>query len=292
MVPILSRNITEHPLSTSYVLLAGLILFAIHACSSSEKMVAPVANQEVTVDGDLSDWPHTKAMIKESNSFNYYAMHKEDHLYLFINMKNIRYKNLVEDAGFTIYISGEKKNKKALGITYPVGAYNFLKQRPGQYRQFKQNKEWLKKPENQELLEELKEENYNKAMITQREHKKQTPQEVIVDLKRLEAQGIQIEREQRHNRVQIELSIPLKSTKTQQFAVAPSNNRSLQVGFAVDPPDKDWDNESTTVDLSRQQDNRGPYGRRRDRQKMEQRLGQLTSAHDNWFEITLAPSEE
>lgn len=289
----LSRKITKQPLSSFVSLFAGLwLLFSIHACSSSESMVSPATNQEVAVDGDLSDWPHSEAMLKESNAFNYYAMHDEDNLYLFINMKNVQYKNIVEDAGFTIYVSGDEENKKALGITYPVGAFNFLKQRPGQYQQFKQNKEWLQKPENQNLLEELREENYEKAMITQREHKKQTPQEVIVDLSRLEAQGIQIARERLHNRVHIELRIPLKSTRTQQFAVAPSSNRSLQVGFTVEPPDKDWDDASTTVDLSRQQTNRGPYGRQRERQKMEQRLDQLTDAHDAWFELTLAPDEQ
>ncbi|GEM_PF-597030 len=271
--------------------IAGFSLF-LSSCGSSQTFVSTNVNQELKIDGDLSDWPRSKALIKESNAFEYYAAHDDEKLYLYVNMKSVQYNSIVENTGFTVYLSSSRENKKSLGITYPVGAFNFLKQRPGEYQKFKNNRDWLQKPENQDLLERLKEQNYKKVLITQKQHKKATAEETIVNMSRLEAQGIQVARERLHNRIQLEMSIPLKSTKTQQFAVVPSKAQSIHVGFTIEPPQHNYNDESTTVDLSQQHPNYGPYGRRRDRGQMQQRLDQIADAQDAWFNLKLTASED
>lgn len=279
------------PLIFLMVITAGLLFTA---CSGSKSVVPLETDKSVEIDGDLSDWPHSKALLQEGNYFNYYAMHDSQNLYLYVNLKSAQYLQLVENTGLTIYVSANKKNKKAFGLTYPVGAYNFLKQMPGTYQKFKQDPQWERKPKNQKLLEKLRSDNYNQAMVTQRESKKDTPQEVIIDLSRLEAQGVKIAREQLHNRLQIEVSIPLQSSPTQQFAVIPNKDRQIHLGFTVTPPDKQWDQGSTTVDLSQNSPSRArtPYGRVRNNQEMEERLSQLQDAHDAWFTLQMPDNSE
>lgn len=276
----------------SRIFLLAVTIFGLlaTACSTSKTVSPPQTNSTIEIDGDLSDWPHGEALLKKGNYFDYYAMYDSSKLYVYLNLKSAQYLQLVENAGLTIYVSANKKNRKALGITYPVGAYNFLKQMPGTYQKFKQDPKWVQKPSNQKLLEKLRQDNYEQAMISQRDNKKDTPQEVVIDLSRLEAQGVKVAREKLHNRLQLELSIPIKSSATQQFAVRPQKDNPIQLGFTVNPPDKQWEQGSTTVDLSQSSPYRDPYGRRRDNQQMEERLSQLKDAHDAWFSLQLPAS--
>lgn len=278
-------------------LLILFLLGALVACSGSKTLSSHYVDQDITVDGTLSDWPYGDAVLHQSEYFTYYVTNDKQYVYLYVQFKNGFYQGAVQQSGFTIYLSGNPENKKALGITYPLGAFNALRDMPGTYDQFLNNQDWITKPEHQELLKKLRKENYQRVMITRREHKDAHAQNRILPVEQLRAQGLQIAADTTKRYLNLELRIPVHSSRTQQMALDPNGNGPIAVGFAIEPPDIKVEDTNNTGNVTRRGTYGrgtygGAYGRRNDAVSVKRRMAMRMGEYSKWFTVKLqkAPS--
>lgn len=261
-------------------------------CSGSKSISSLYTQKDIKIDGNLSDWSYSDALISENDSFNYYVSNDKSNLYLYIDFKSPFYKSAAESSGFTIYFGTDPKNKRAFGITYPVGSFNFLRDMPGAYKDFLDDPEWMTKADHQKLLDSFKKDNYKKVMITRKDDPKGTPQRVIIDLAKLKAQGIDLAVNKSNRLISMEMKIPLRSSQTQQLALDPGKSSKIDLGFEIEPPDFKIQDDNTDMTSRRRYSNYGGYygtGRTRDtgyekKQMLTRRLGQ----YDKWFNIVLS----
>jgi len=272
-----------------------LLLASLAACSSSKTLSSHYVNKDIQVDGNLSDWPYSDAVLHESDYYTYYMTNDRQYVYLYVQFKNGFYQAAAKQSGFTVYLSGNPDNKKALGITYPLGAFNALRDMPGTYEQFLNNQDWISKPEHQELIKKLSKDNFRRVMITRRDHKDANAQNRILPVEQLRAQGLKIAADTTKRYLNLELRIPIHSSRTQQMALDPKGNGPIAVGFAIEPPDiKVEDSANNTGDVTRRGAYRGgtyggTYGNRsrNDPVSMKRRMAMRMGEYSKWFNVKL-----
>lgn len=272
---------------TVLLILAALTGFYLQACQSSKPISIPSNEQEKTIDGEFNDWSYKNALIEENSDFNYYATTDGTYLYVYVTFNNQFYNNSIEDVGFTIYMSHNKDNKKRLGITYPLGATNALREMPSTRKEYLDKPDWLNKPQNKELWEELKKDNFKRAMFTQTLQPKEPPQRLIVELPQLKAHGINVEANQTRRLTRLEYRIPLHESKTHQFAANPKDQQ-LYLGFAIEPPEFDLRDELDNNVERNLQSGYGGRTRNPNYYQVQRNVSKSMGEYSKWFHIDLS----
>ncbi|MGM0587654.1 MAG: hypothetical protein ACQETE_04495 [Bacteroidota bacterium] len=277
------------PFSRILILLS--FIFISLACSNKEIVEPHTLNGSITIDGELSDWPHDKALLHSSDYFDYYVTHDQHYLYIFTSFKSQFYQRAAENVGFTVYVDNDPELKRSFGITYPLGVTNAMREIPGVLEEYTDDTEWLNEPANQKLWESLQSSVYEKVMLTRRLNSRETPQRLILPLKQINAQGIKIARNKDGRKIQLEMRIPIQSSRTEQFAADPREGQPVHIGFEIQPPEFDLRDEvnENSVMSNRQ---RGSYygsGQRRQPSSydLEKAMSRRMGEYRHWVWIQL-----
>ena len=264
-----------------YLLSFLLTVLLLSGCGSTETISTYQKDTEIEVDGNLSGWPTSGALINDQDTFNFYVMQDSENLYIFVDFRSPFYNQAIENSGFIVYLSDNEDNKKRRGIGYPAGAFNLLRDDPAAYRDLTRDIEWYENTRNQQRLESMREENFENVMIVERFDSGSDAQYGFVTHEQIAAEGLElaVERDQRY--YGLEFKIPLDGSAP--YELQPGNTYWL--GFAIEPPEFNFRN----TDMNMQQ-NRNRYGDRRrgvrsgttnQSSQIRRQMGQF----EEWFKI-------
>lgn len=261
----------------SFVILSG--------CSSSRTVTAPKTDTSLSIDGNLNDWQTGESLIENTESISYYATYDDNFLYLFVDIKSPFTENSIQNSGFTIYLNHSKDLRKRIGVSFPTGSFNLLREDPGTYQTFLSDSDWFNNPGNQEFLKELAEDNFERIMITERADGKSNPDYGFTDRSQLEVDGFEIATNDDSRLTTIEMRIPIDGTSI--FGI---QKESLWLGFAIEPPN--FVINDSQYDATAQNRNQGRYGNRsryRQPSASDQRrvLSRNLGEYERWYQLDM-----
>lgn len=231
-------------------------------------------NEALPVDGSLAGWATESTLINSSEEINYHAYLHDNTLYLFVDVRNPRLDSAIRQSGLTVYLSNSEENKKRVGIGYPAGSFNLLRESPSAFNGFTTDLEWARKPENIELLRSLLNQIYSRVMIVERYEGQSNPEYGFVEKHLVEIDGIEIASDQERRMITLEMKIPLDGSTL--YNVEKGN---IWIGFALEPPVFRFRN---TDNMMSDQQSRNMYGQR-NRNVQRQSSQPRMLARDDWY---------
>lgn len=260
----------------SFVILSTIIYVG---CSSTQTINAPKTTASPEIDGNISDWNMQEMLVERTDIANYYATHDNEFLYLFIDVKSPGHNQAMKQSGLIIYLSsGSEDERNRMGLAFPSGSFNLLRENPAVYESFTTDQEWFQQPQNRERLETLESEIFNRVMVVER--MESNTNYGFLEKERLQVDGIEIETGDNRRLMTIEMQIPLTSSSIYNL-----NGDEIWFGLEIDPPNFRIQSDNTTSS------NRQGYGRRggmsqpnnTSRMNIRQRMGQF----ERWYRINL-----
>ena len=256
-----------------------LSLLVVAGCSSTMTINTPETADSPEIDGNISDWNMQETLIERTDIADYYATHDKEFLYLYIDVKSPGHNQAMKQSGFIIYLSsGSEEQRNRMGLAFPSGTFNLLRENPAAYESFTTDQEWFQEPQNRNRLETLESAIFNRVMVVERI--KSDTNYGFIEKERLQVDGIEIETGDNRRLITIEMQVPLNSSSIYNL-----NGEEIWLGFEIDPPNfRIQDNNTSGV-------NRQGYGRRSGmsqttnttRMNMRQRMGQF----ETWYLINL-----
>ena len=259
------------------ILFISILILA--GCSSTKTITTPETESSPEIDGNISDWDMQETLIERTDIADYYATHDNEFLYLYIDVKSPGHNQAMKQSGFIIYLnSGSEEERNRIGLAFPSGTFNLLRENPAVYDDFTSDQEWFQQPQNRERLEALESSIFNRVMVVERMGS--DTNYGFIEKERLQIDGINIETGDNRRLMTIEMQIPLNSSSIYNLT-----GDDVWLGFEIDPPSfRIQDNNNTGS-------GRQGYGRRgsmsqssnASRINIRQRMG----AYERWYLINL-----
>lgn len=255
-----------------FSLLVVSLLFM--SCSGTKHVTVLQKSEALPIDGNLAGWTTENTLINSSEDINYHAYLHDDILYLFVDVKNPRLDSAIRQSGLIVYLSNSEENRKRVGIGYPVGSFNLLRESPSAFDDFTTEVDWSNKPQNVELLRSLLTQIYSKVMIVERYDGQSNPEYGFVEKHLVEIDGIEIASDQERRLTTLEIKIPLDGSTLYNL-----EKGDIWVGFSLEPPTFRFPN---TDSMMNNQQSRGMYGQRnRSVQRLSSQPRMLS--RDDWY---------
>ncbi|MDX1640271.1 MAG: hypothetical protein R3220_01145 [Balneolaceae bacterium] len=263
----------------SNILLLFPLIILLISCSGPELLTVHHQDQPIEVDGNLSNWNKTDALLKSTSEIDYYATVHGNNLYLFVDVKGLMKYSAITKSGLIVYLSDSEENRNQSGFAFPPGSFNLLRQYPNGFEEFTTDMEWSRQPENVELLEELSEDLFSSIMIVERPMGENDAEYGFIEKSQLEIDGFEIAGNADQRFISMEMKIPLGETSLFNLT-----KDRIWLGFSIEPPDFNFRDTSSTTPGQRDS-----YGRRSQRQTniryaMSRNLGES----DDWFLIDIS----
>lgn len=268
-----------------YIRLSAIIFlfvcFTFYACSGTKVMSPNKSNEELTVDGNLSDWSLGNSLLEESESVNYYVTHTNNFLYLYVDVKSPSMNNAMKQSGFTIYVSNNEDERNRIGISYPAGSFNLLRNNnPTEYESFIRDDEWGQNQANRTMLENLEEDVFDQPMIVER-YNGSDAQRGFVGMDQLEVDGVQIAVDQDRRLIGLEMKIPLDDSSIYYM----NDESDIWLGFEIEPPSFRFSSEyeTTTRNTQNMRGRNQQYSQGNRRANLRRSMGQ----YEEWFKLSV-----
>lgn len=278
--------------SMKFCLLVVCTIVLISGCSRGRLVLSTYAPSTIKIDGSISDWPRERIQLSGQSEYDLFFSNDDDFLYVFISLRNNQLFQNIQRYGLTLYFDKDKNPRRAFGIVYPTGVLHVLSDIPGARKEYLENPGWSNIPENKRLIESIEESIPDRVMLIQRNNKRDPMRPVPVNMESLRAQSLEMFMERTQSNMNIEMKIPLRLSRTTQFAVNASPGDEIYFGFEVTPPPLE---EILGEDYRSEQMNpvqRDPYGNRVNQQRaVNQRLvNQLRGEFSSWTRVRLTTS--
>lgn len=262
-----------------FLLAAIFLLLALVGCSSTKTINSPETEESPEIDGNISDWNMQETLIERTNIANYYATHDNEFLYLFIDVKSPGHNQAMRQSGFIIYLnSGSKDERNRIGLAFPSGSFNLLRENPIVYDSFITDQEWFQQVQNRDRLETLESEIFNRVMVVERIES--DTNYGFLEKERLQVDGIEIETGDNRRLMTIEMQVPLTGSSIYNL-----NGDEIWLGFEIDPPNFRIQDNNDTGSMNQGYGRRGGISQQRNtsRTNIRQRMGQF----ERWYRINL-----
>jgi len=263
-----------------YTNLLTLFLVAFLAsCSGTKQITVHDSESLITIDGSLSDWDTGATSLNDSDEIRYFATRQDNYLYVFVDVRSIYKDYSIRQMGMTVYLSNSEDNRRSVGIGYPAGTFNLLRQYPNAFNGFTTDLEWGRKPENIELMTELSKDLFSRVMIVERFDGSSRPEFGFVELSQVEIDGFEIATDMDRRFFSMEMKIPLDGGSLYNV-----RNEDLWIGFAIEPPVFRFREENQSMSPRQQTSMYGyGYGQRQPRQSARRTV----PTQEDWFILRL-----
>ena len=259
-----------------YRFLPLFILSAIFiSCSGTKQITVHQKSEPLPVDGSLAGWTTGSTLLNDSEDIRYHAYIHDDILYLFADVRSPMLDRAIRQSGLIVYLSNSEERRRNVGIGYPTGSFNLLREYPGAYNGFTTDQEWGRKPENVELMTNLYEQIFDRIMIVERYEGSSRPEYGFVEKHQIEIDGIEISTDPDRRLISLEMKIPLDGSTLYRV-----QKGDIWLGFALEPPTFRMRNDSDA--LASQQSRGGMYGQQ-GRAQQRQRSQPRMLSRDDWF---------
>ncbi len=202
-------------------------------------------------------------------------------MYLFIDIKSPIKNSQIKQSGYIVYLNHSKDTRKRVGIGFPAGSFNLLRQDPGTYRSFTDDPDWLENTANREFLSELAEENFERVMIVERVDGSSSAEYGFVDPSQLEVDGMEIAYND-GRLISIEMKIPLDGSSV--FGIT---SNDVWLGFAVEPPDFNLNQNDYNVSNNRSTGRYGSQNRQPSSTQMRQYMNRNLGQYERWYRLQI-----
>ncbi len=257
-----------------------LLSFAfITACSGTKQITVHDSDMPITIDGSLSDWDTGSTSLNNSDEIQYFATRQGNYLYVFVDVRSIYKDHSIRQMGMTVYLSNSEDSRRSVGIGFPPGTFNLLRQYPNAFNGFTTDLEWGRKPENIELMSELSKDLFSKVVIVERFDGSSRPEYGFAELSQVEIDGFEIATDTERRLLSLEIKIPLDGGSLYNV-----RNEDLWIGFAIEPPVFRFREENQTMSPRQQTSVYGyGYGQRAPRQSARRSI----PSQEDWFILRL-----
>jgi hypothetical protein len=256
-----------------------LLLSLLSACGSTNTFIPHQQSTPLSIDGSLSDWNTNQSLFESRDGANYYASFDEDFIYLFIDIKSPFKDRAIRQSGFTVYLSDNEDQRNRIGVGFPAGSFNLLRENPGAFNSMTRDTDWFTKPENLETLERLNENLFSRVMIVERFDGSSNPEYGFVDKSQLQVDGIEIAADTHSRILSIEMKIPRNGSSIFEFS-----KQRLWLGFAIEPPNFRQQSESTYSSSHNDRNMQGNPQQRAPRQNTARIFG----AMERWYNLDMS----
>lgn len=257
-----------------------LLISILAGCSSTKTVNTPQTLQSPDIDGNISDWNMQETIIERTDVADYYATHDNDFLYLYIDVKSPGHNQAMKQSGFTIYLnSGKKDDRKQIGLAFPSGTFNLLRENPVVYESFTTDQEWFQDTQNRDRLEALESEIFSRIMVV--ENMDSNTNYGFLDKERLQVDGIEIQTGDNRRLMTIEMQVPLNSSSIYNLT-----GDEVWLGFEIDPPSFRIQDNNTTGSGRQGYGQRGSMSQRNNTSRTS--IRQMMGAYERWYLIDLS----
>lgn len=189
------------------------------------------------------------------------------HLNITVSFRANAYLANVHQYGFILYVDGDLRLKRSLGIQYPIGRLSFT---------------------NDDLYDRLRPVS---AKLTYRTNSKTPVGFADVTVDQLASQGVRVRLDDSSSLLRIDYAIPLRSSRIHPYAVDARGNE-ISLGFEIKPPLKDatsgMDPYRSGQDRMAMGTTRTPYGSvNRDDELSQSMRRQLMGEYVKWVKIKI-----
>lgn len=257
-----------------------IVSFLIISCSGSRTVTTPATDRSLSVDGNLTGWNLEQSVVEQTDAVNYYATHDNEFLYLYIDVRSPAKNNAIRQSGFIIYLSSSEEHRKQVGIAFPSGSFNLLREDPGAYNSFLNDQEWRENPRNIELLQNFEEEIFDRIMIVERNGSSER-NHGFINKDQLMIDGIEIAAEDGRRLMGIEMRVPLNEASLYNL-----NGNKIWLGFEIDPPNIRMQDDQSSMNQQQQYGGQRRVSQNRGNRQgnLRQRMGQ----YERWYQLNLS----
>lgn len=256
------------------LLILSLITVFFISCSGTKQVTVYQKNESLPIDGSLAGWVTANTLLNDSEDIRYHAYLHDDVLYLFADVRNPMLDRAIRQSGLIVYLSNSEQQRRAVGIGYPTGTFNLLREYPGAYNGFTTDPEWSRKPENTELMRSLGDQIFERVMIVERYDGSSRPEYGFIGKSQIEIDGVEVATDPDRRLISLEMKIPLDGSTLYR-----AQKGNLWLGFALEPPVFRMRNDDA---MANQQQPRGMYGQR-SRSVQRQSSQPRMLSRDDWF---------
>lgn len=259
------------------------IFFILNACSSINQFTVPSAENQLVIDGSLSDWDRSASLMEGREDINFYASFDDEYLYLFIDVRGPFKDRAIKQSGLIVYLSDDKDMRQKLGVGIPSGSFNLLREYPSQYSSFLKEGDWFSKPQNRELLSGLENDIYDRVMIVERRDGKSNPEYGFIDINQLEVDGMEVSIDRQGRFTAIEMKVPRDGSSIYGFS-----SDKVWLGFAVETPNFRIQDDND-ITMMRQERRNNMYGnQRRQRAPTRTSLARSLGEFEVWYRVDIS----
>jgi hypothetical protein len=263
-----------------FINLLTLFLFSLLAgCAGTKQVTVHNSERPIIIDGSLSDWDTGASSLNDSDEIRYFATKQGNYLYVFVDVRSIYKDQSIRQMGMTVYLSNSEDNRRNVGIGFPPGTFNLLRQYPNSFNEFTTDLEWSRKPENIEFMTELSKELFSRVMIVERFDGGSRPEYGFAELSQVEIDGFEIATDTDRRLLSLEMKIPIDGSSLYNV-----RNEDLWIGFAIEPPVFRFRDDNQTMSPRQQASVYGyGYGQRAPRQSARRTV----PTQEDWFILRL-----
>ena len=254
-------------------------------CARTRAVSSTFTPTPITIDGSITDWPRDRMQIENNPEYDMYFANDEDFLYLYVIVKSTQIHSDIEEFGLNLYFDTDNRFRRSFGVIYPIGILNGISNIPGARQEYLQNPGWANISENQQIIASLKNEMPNRVMLVQRSSSRDAIRPIPVNMEALRAQDLHLKMDEESRLLNIEMKVPIRSTRARQFAIDVEDGKPIYVGFEVQPPSLD---EILGEDQNINSRDSQTAGTRRQQNASQFARMQLRGEFSRWVKVELA----
>jgi len=264
----------------------------VSGCARGALVQSHYTPKPIQINGDREGWPSTGTIEQRNSEFDVFFANDDDFLYVYFSVKSPTLLRDIERYGLKLYFDNDRKFRRSLGVVYPVGLLEGLSKIPGARKDYLENPGWVNFPENARLVKSIEDDMPNQIMIVQRRTKNDPDRALPIPIEALRAQGLEVSLYPQTRLLDLEVKVPLQSSRARQFAIDVKQSSVIYFGVEVTPPTvEEIMDEGTAYSADRQglQDRRSPYGQGGQNQQVQMQVrNQLRGEFSRWMRIELA----
>jgi hypothetical protein len=275
----------------SLFLLISATLFAM-GCARGALVQSHYTPQPIEINGDKAGWPNSGTFEQKNSEFDVLFANDDDFLYVYFSVKSPTLLNEIERYGLKLYFDNDRKFRRSFGVVYPIGLLEGLSKIPGARKEYLENPGWVNFSENARLIKSIEDDMPNQIMIVQRSNKKDPNRALPIPIEALKAQGLEVSMYPQSRLLDLEIKVPLQSSRARQFAIDAQRGDVVYFGVEVSPPTMEEvldDDNRYSADRQSFHDRNNPYARAgQNPQVQEQIRNQLRGEFSRWMRIELS----
>jgi hypothetical protein len=273
-----------------FLLITGALF--VTSCARGALVQSHYTPQAIEVNGDKTGWPTTGTLEQGNSEFDIFFVNDDDFLYVYLSVKSPALLTDIERYGLKLYFDNDHKFRRSFGVVYPIGLLEGLSKIPGARKEYLENPGWVNFPENARLVKSIEDDMPNQIMIVQRLSKSDPNRALPIPIEALKAQGLEVSMYPESRLLDLEMKIPLQSSRSQQFAIDVKQGNVVYFGIEVSPPTVEEimdDDNRYNADRQGLQDRNNPYGRSTQNPQVQAQVrNQLRGDFSRWFRIELS----